>query len=63
MPNPLLIPQYVTDALRKVRESAETNMYDRKKVIEILDEDGDSPAAVLWLSENKSLYVRALNTV
>lgn len=45
----------VMDGLEAVRASGATNMLDRPRVIELLDQLGFDQAAV-WVTENKKLY-------
>ena len=45
----------VLEGIRAVRDSGRTNMFDRTRVIEILEEMGFDQAAV-WVSENKKEY-------
>ena len=45
----------VMEGLEAVRSSGATNMLDRPRVIELLDQMGYDQA-VVWVTENKNLY-------
>ena len=49
----------VLEGIRAVRDSGRTNMFDRTRVIEILEEMGFDQAAV-WVSEHKKEYSQGI---
>ena len=53
------VTEAVLEGIKAVRDCGETNMLDRPRVIELLDEMGHDQAAV-WVSENKDLYSRGI---
>ena len=53
------IPENVIEALEAVRASGETNMYDRRNVIEIAEEMKFDEAGE-WLRDNRAMYIKAL---
>jgi Mg/Co/Ni transporter MgtE len=56
---PIQVTSDVLDGLKAVRDSGTTNMFDRPRVIEILEEMGFDQAAV-WVNEHKEEYSRGI---
>ena len=53
------VTEDVLEGITAVRDCGATNMLDRPRVIELLDEMGFDQAAV-WVSENQDLYSRGI---
>lgn len=53
-----MIPENVLEVLESVRESAATNMLDRKRVINLVATADESAAR--WLHDNPDRYMEAL---
>ena len=51
----ITVPKTVYDGILAVRDSGVTNMLDRPRVIELLDEMGFEEASA-WVASNKSEY-------
>ena len=49
------VPQAVFEGILAVRDSGATNMLDRTRVIELLDQMGFDEASE-WVKQNKKLY-------
>lgn len=54
-----MIPENVLEALASVRESRATNMFDERRVIELIDVADEEAAD--WLRSNPLEYMNALN--
>jgi len=53
------IPKEVFDGLEAVRQSGATNMFDRPRVIELLEAMGFDEAAE-WVSEHRNEYANGI---
>ncbi len=49
------VPKTVVDGLTAVKETGNTNMFDRPRVVELLQELGFDEAA-RWVEQNKKQY-------
>jgi hypothetical protein len=59
---PADVPPAVVDALRRVRDTGITDMYQREMVIVVTRELGMAEAA-RWLASNRHLYFDALRRI
>lgn len=53
------VSEDVLEGIRAVHDAGDTNMFDKPRVIEILEEMGFDQAAT-WVSENGDLYSRGV---
>jgi hypothetical protein len=54
------VTKVVYDAIMEVRESGSTNMFDQRRVLQLLDDAGEAEAW-LWVYNHKAEYARAIS--
>ncbi len=59
MTDPIPVPRAVLDGIEAVRQTGETNMFDRPRVIELAHSLGFYEAA-LWVHDHSDLYARGI---
>ncbi|HEX2950999.1 MAG TPA: DUF5049 domain-containing protein [Armatimonadota bacterium] len=59
MKEPIAVPAAVLEGLEAVRQSGDTNMLDRPRVIELAEVMGYDETAV-WVRDNRHLYAEGI---